>query len=184
MHLAQRERTSQDTGASTNSPPTTRLHGRWLLVARVGWMVLALAIVILNALALPAVPAALLPPPAVLPELRRLNLAPALGIALIMGSNGICTLLYLAISALLFWRRSDDRMAFFCSLTLLTFGGAVFGFLEYVPATGVAWQLATSGLFFLGQLCFLTFFYLFPSGRFVPRWTRWCALLSITYWVI
>jgi signal transduction histidine kinase len=184
MNLAQRERTSQDTRASASLPPDTRLHGRWLLGTRVSWMVLALAIVILNALALPTVPAVLLPPPELLPELRRLNLSPALGIALIMGSNGICMLLYLAMSALLFWRRSDDRMAFFCSLTLLTFGGAVFGFLEYVPATGVAWQLATSGLFFLGQLCFLTFFYLFPTGRFVPRWTRWCALLSITYWVI
>jgi len=96
----------------------------------------------------------------------------------------MCTLLYLAISALLFWRRSDDRMAFFCSLMLLTFGGAVFGFLEYAPPTSLVWNLAFSSLFFLGQVCFLTFFYLFPSGRFVPRWTLWCALLYAVYWLV
>jgi signal transduction histidine kinase len=134
--------------------------------------VLALAIVVLNGLALPGVPAALHPPP------------PAVGVALIMGTNGMCTLLYLTISALLFWRRSDDRMAYFCSLMLLTFGGAVFGFLEYAPPTTLVWNLAFYSLFFLGQVSFLTFFYLFPSGRFVPRWTRWCALLYAVYWVV
>ncbi len=44
-------------------------------------------------------------------------------------------------------------------------------------------NLAFYSLFFLGQVSFLTFFYLFPSGRFVPRWTRWCAFLYAVYWV-
>ena len=26
------------------------------------------------------------------------------------------------------------------------------------------------------------FFYLFPTGRFVPRWTRWAALLYAVYY--
>ena len=172
MNLAQRKKAAEDMGASTNPHFDTRLHGRWLLAARVIWLVLALAIVVMNGLALPGVPAALHPPP------------PAVGVALIMGTNGMCTLLYLTISALLFWRRSDDRMAYFCSLMLLTFGGAVFGFLEYAPPTTLVWNLAFYSLFFLGQVSFLTFFYLFPSGRFVPRWTRWCALLYAVYWVV
>jgi len=172
MNLAQRKKVPEDTGASTNLHLDTRLHGCWLLAARVIWLVLALAIVVLNVLALPGVPAALHPPP------------PAIGVALIMGMNGMCTLLYLTISALLFWRRSDDRMAYFCSLMLLTFGGAVFGFLEYAPPPTLVWNLAFYSLFFLGQVSFLTFFYLFPSGRFVPRWTLWCALLYVVYWVV
>ena len=172
MNLAQRKKVPEDTGASTNLHLDTRLHGCWLLAARVIWLVLALAIVVLNVLALPGVPAALHPPP------------PAIGVALIMGMNGMCTLLYLTISALLFWRRSDDRMAYFCSLMLLTFGGAVFGFLEYAPPPTLVWNLAFYSLFFLGQVSFLTFFYLFPSGRFVPHWTLWCALLYVVYWVV
>jgi hypothetical protein len=37
---------------------------------------------------------------------------------------------------------------------------------------------------YLGQVSFIVFFYLFPDGRFVPRWTRWLAvavaLLQVT----
>jgi hypothetical protein len=29
----------------------------------------------------------------------------------------------------------------------------------------------------LGTTSLFVFFYLFPDGRFVPRWTRWAALL-------
>jgi signal transduction histidine kinase len=162
----------------------TRLHGYWLLAARICWIVLALAIVVLNALALPGVPAAIVPPPDLMHELRRLNLSATPGIVVIMSMNGLCMLLYLGVSALLFWRRSDDRMAFFCSLMLLTFGGGVFGFLEYNPPLSFVWNLAFYSLFFLGQISFLVFFYLFPSGHFVPRWTRWCTLLYVAYWVI
>jgi hypothetical protein len=149
MNLAQRKKAPKDTVPSTNLHLDTRLYGRWLLAVRVIWIVLALAIVVLNVLALPGVPASLTPPE-VLRELRRLNLSPTPGIVLILGMNGMCMLLYLAISALLFWRRSDDRMAFFCSLMLLTFGGAVFGFLEYDPPATLVWNLAFYSLFFLG----------------------------------
>ena len=37
---------------------------------------------------------------------------------------------------------------------------------------------ATVGLTltFVGYITWMLFFYLFPNGRFVPRWTRWLAL--------
>ena len=151
MNLEQSKKAPKDTGSSINLDLDTRLHGHWLLAARVIWIVLALAIVVLNALALPGVPAAI-NPPEMLRELHRLNLSPAPGVVIIMGMNGLCMLMYLAISVLLFWRRSDDRMAFFCSLMLLTFGGAVFGFLEYAPPTSLVWNLTFYSLFFLGQV--------------------------------
>jgi signal transduction histidine kinase len=182
MNLAESGTTTGDTGTSMDLHSDTRLHGRWLQALRVIWIALALTIVVLNVLVLPGVPASLLTPE-VMRELHSLDFSPAFYTALIIGMNGVCMLLYLAMSALLFWRRSDDRMALFCSLTLLTFGGAVFGFLEYVPSTTLAWNLVASGLFFLGQVCFLSFFYLFPSGRFVPRWTRWAALIYALYWL-
>jgi signal transduction histidine kinase len=175
--------TTANTIINTNLHLDTRLHGRWLLAARVSWIVLALAIVVLNVLALPGVPASLTPPD-VMRELQRLNLSPTPGVALIMGMNGMCMLTYLAVSALLFWHRSDDRMAFFCSLMLLTFGGVVFGFLEYDPPPLLVWNLVFYSLFFLGQVSFLTFFYLFPSGRFVPRWTGFCVPLYAVFWLV
>ncbi len=38
---------------------------------------------------------------------------------------------------------------------------------------------AASGsvLTYVGYITWMLFFYLFPSGRFVPRWTRWLALI-------
>ena len=34
-----------------------------------------------------------------------------------------------------------------------------------------------SVLTYVGYITWMLFFYLFPSGRFVPRWTRWLALI-------
>ena len=39
-----------------------------------------------------------------------------------------------------------------------------------------------NSLSFLGQVCAGLFFYLFPSGHFVPRWIRWVAIALIAYW--
>ena len=35
---------------------------------------------------------------------------------------------------------------------------------------------------FLGAVSIVVFFYLFPTGRFVPRWTRWLSIAAILYW--
>jgi hypothetical protein len=48
VNLAQRKNAAEDMGVSTNPHFDTRLHGPWLLAARVIWLVLALAIVVLN----------------------------------------------------------------------------------------------------------------------------------------
>jgi hypothetical protein len=37
-------------------------------------------------------------------------------------------------------------------------------------------------LAFVGNACAGFFFYLFPTGRFAPRWTRWLLLAWIAYW--
>jgi hypothetical protein len=36
-----------------------------------------------------------------------------------------------------------------------------------------------SGLSFVSIVCLFLFFYLFPDGRFVPRWTRWLMVVGI-----
>jgi signal transduction histidine kinase len=35
---------------------------------------------------------------------------------------------------------------------------------------------------FLGAASIVIFFYLFPTGRFVPRWTRWLSIGAILFW--
>jgi len=88
----------------------------------------------------------------------------------------VCT----AVALLIFWRKSDDRMGLLVSLALLTFGTATFVFtMEALAALHPAWETPTSFLHFLGTASFGLFLYLFPDGRFVPRWTRWVALVWI-----
>jgi hypothetical protein len=36
-------------------------------------------------------------------------------------------------------------------------------------------------LTYVGYMTWMLFFYLFPSGRFVPRWTRWLALCWVLF---
>jgi hypothetical protein len=87
-------------------------------------------------------------------------------------------LVFTAIATVIFWRRSEDRMALFVAFTLVVFGGAALT--SDVPHALAAAQpalwLPVYLLDYLGQVSFGVFFYVFPNGRFVPRWTRWLAV--------
>ena len=89
---------------------------------------------------------------------------------------------YCGTSLIIFWRKSDGPMALFVSLALLTFGTSSFP--DTMTALRVAhplWQWPTVVLNFLGFALFALFLYVFPDGRFVPRWTRWVALVWISW---
>jgi hypothetical protein len=80
------------------------------------------------------------------------------------------------VSGLILWRRADDRVALLGAALLLSVGvvgpttlTGSFGAL--VPAW--PWHLLSQCLIFIAALSFPLFFLLFPSGSFVPRWTRW-----------
>jgi hypothetical protein len=44
-----------------------------------------------------------------------------------------------------------------------------------------AWWLPVQGVQIVGGVCVVLFFLLFPSGRFVPHWTRWLAVAFIAF---
>ncbi len=166
----------------------TRLRGRWLVLGRVGWVVVTATIVVLNIIALPDLYAAPITPQE-LQELHRLGLSPMLYRILGDVVNAPFQLVSLALGLLLFLRKSNDRMALFCSLMLVTFGGAIpffdfsTGAIEPVLAANGVVRIVALVLFGVGESSAVIFFYLFPSGRFVPRWTRWCSLLVVAYYL-
>lgn len=90
-----------------------------------------------------------------------------------------------ALGALLFWRRSTDRMALFCAFMLVLFGSAGFTTIlqDALAPLSTVWFALVGTLDLLGQSSFMIFFLLFPSGRFVPRWTRWLAPCIFFYWI-
>jgi hypothetical protein len=88
---------------------------------------------------------------------------------------------FAAVAIVIFWRRSDDPMALLVA-TMLVVWGPLNGLFVLTPgATEGKYPAlqATLGplVTFIGYVAWMLFFYLFPSGRFVPRWTRWLALL-------
>lgn len=88
----------------------------------------------------------------------------------------------LAVAFLIAWKRSNDWLALLISATLVLMA------LTHVSANTEQWRFPaplallneTTGLFmilvFFGL--FLLFF-LFPNGRFVPRWSPWLLLLAV-----
>lgn len=89
----------------------------------------------------------------------------------------VVILAFLIVALVIFRRRPQDRMALFSSFTLLMFGGAaVTGTMQNLADVHPLFWFSVNLLAYVGQLSFAMFFYLFPDGRFAPRWTRWVAL--------
>ena len=173
----------------------THLRGRWLFIARVSWIVLTLLVLTLNAISVPRADAllqAVCQPGALcingltpddLHQLQKLGLSPGFLAAYQIGWDVGTMLIYTALAALIFWRRSVDWMALFCAYMLVLFGGATYtGLLDLgLRTVAPVWYWLVGGLELLAHVSVPTFFLLFPSGRFVPRWTQWSVLVYVLY---
>src|ERR671921_1177746 len=180
-------------GRSGNTSP---LSGRLLAVVRVVWIVIALAAVSLFFAAVPAEFAQLrLPcpsaacttgqlPPAGLRALEDLGFSLDSFAAYSVAMDVVFASVYGAVATLIFWRQSEDRMGLFVSLALLTFGTATLPVtMATLAARHPVSEVPVAILHLLGSASFGLFLYLFPDGRFVPRWTRWVALVWIAWQV-
>jgi signal transduction histidine kinase len=88
-----------------------------------------------------------------------------------------------AVGALIFWRKSEERIALFVALALVTYGSLAFidstDNLDAVAAGNPALWWSLTLVTFMGNIFPVLFFYLFPDGTFVPRWTRVVAILLV-----
>jgi hypothetical protein len=113
----------------------------------------------------------------------------ASGLSLSFYSNYIGTialisaLLYLVIGLLIFARKSNTWIGLLTSLFLITYGVAQFDGDDFLTAYPSLAGL-TSFLLPLGFICLGVFLYVFPDGRFVPRWTRWLLLAWVPFFLI
>src|SRR6266566_3233812 len=178
--------------SASSSMADTRLRGGWLVLARVGWVavvVLALGLFIasipttfaeLHILCTAASCSSSGPlTPDHVRELQAWGLSMDFYASYIVVFIIVFTFGYFAVGAVLFWRKSDDRMALFASFTLVTFPMA---FTEVLATLPPSWWLPVQFVSFLGSICIVLFFYLFPTGQFVPRWMRWLSIGVILYW--
>ena len=160
------------------------LRGRWLFLARALWV----CVVSLTALIFAA------SVPAHLVDLHRTcagescvagQLAPAelgalgdLGVpidaytAYVLALDSVVAFGFCTVGAIIFWRKSREPGALFVSFALMVFGLTwpdTFDSAMYHPVWGDVARFLTQ----LGLSSLFAFFFVFPDGRFVPRWSRW-----------
>jgi hypothetical protein len=186
--------TSQDAIAPTPNKSGPRLQGRWLAIARAVWVVLAL-LLLANFLA--SIPASYLQlrtictnstfgrcniwqlGPANMQALHHLGLSLDTYAVYTLTIDVIASLVFLAVGAVIFWRKSDEWMGLFVSLVLVIFGS--FGISDSLAGTFITGQ--TPGAVKLLYLLLIlqwpalgALLLTFPTGRFVPRWS-WVVVL-------
>lgn len=93
---------------------------------------------------------------------------------------------WIAVSLVIFWRRSDDWMALYISLLLVmlvTSLSPAFSVLSRVVGLASPLGVCITLLQLLSFSSVIFFFALFPDGRFVPGWTRWMTLAYLAWQV-
>lgn len=85
------------------------------------------------------------------------------------------------VGGVIFWRKSDDWMALLVSLFLVTFATVNYSFPAALISLNSAWKVPVEVVQFLSNVSVAFFGFLFPNGRFAPRWT---GLLTITWTVV
>jgi hypothetical protein len=167
------------------SPSSPTLRGRWLLLVQVTW-VAALCALGQFVISIPARYSQLAHPTAgARAALAELGLS-AGGYALYnVTLDTIFVSVFAVVATTIFWRRSNDPVALLVA-TMLVVWGPLNGLLVLTPSATagmypVLQMTVGSALTFVGYMTWMLFFYLFPSGRFVPRWTRWLALCWVLF---
>jgi hypothetical protein len=173
---------------SVTAQPDTQLTGRRLVVARgmsIALLALAMGLfiftipfqltyyhIVCSGAACPGDQVS----PVGLEQLRQAGLSLGFYATYFTALNVMLVSVFLIVAAIIFWRKSNGWMGIFTSLALALFGtsfnSSIFALVgKQYPALSLLGQL----LAFLGVASFFIFFYLFPNGRFVPRWIVWLA---------
>jgi hypothetical protein len=167
------------------------LHGRWLVLARAAWVAVVFGTSVLFAAALPGYYSVLYDAcragPCIggqassgdMSALHDLGLPIGLYAAYVIALDLLVAVVFCAVGAIIYWRRSRNRGALFASFALAMFGLTWPGAFEAVRRFG-AWGEAVGGfLVELGLASLVVLLLVFPDGRFVPRWTRWVAAFAL-----
>ena len=117
--------------------------------------------------------------PAEMQALQEFGLSPGFYAGYLYTFELVHRVLWCASAALIFWRKFGDRIGRLISFVLLTWG-LFFTALPSInlAATYIATRLLIALPVAVSPALLVFFLYLFPDGRFVPRWTRWPAALS------
>ena len=178
-----------------------QLSGRWLLVLRCVWGLLAAGVLANFLVGIPAYYAEQTticttnlaqcafndqPTLATVAALHRLNLSLPVYASISTGFQVGVVLIFLGVGGLIFWRKSDTWLGLFTSLVLLVAGSI---------SNNIPTVLVTSGPLLLPYGIFVTvlafaavvgigvFLLTFPTGEVAPRWTWAVVLLEVALFI-
>jgi hypothetical protein len=182
------------------SPPATGSKARWLPLARVAWVAVAITALAIVLFSVPSSfehyrsvctaasevcseRAVAQATPEGVQALRDVGLSVSSYALLNVVIDKVFQLVWFAVGVLIFLRRSDDQMALLVSAFLVAFGTVAVDTTDAdaLVSSQPAWWLPVQSVDITGAVCVVLFFLLFPNGRFVPGWTRWLAVAFIAF---
>ncbi len=169
MNLPSRS-TQADMSAALPRVPNTRLQGPWLPLLRLAWVLLSLLTFSVFIASLPV-------------YFAGQQTSYPVGYAIFLLALGVViALIWFIVALLIFWRKSNDWMALLVAFLLVTQGAnSTISPLDTVPSI---WQVPAKIEGVLAFVLLVLVFSLFPTGRFVPRWISWCAVLFLGWQVV
>jgi hypothetical protein len=174
---------------SRERPSYARVPRSFRLLARGGWLVLVILTLATFGASLPTYVALLHTPcpgsacewqqltPAHVETLTGMGLSPSDYAACILALTLATVVVSLGVSIVIVWRRSNDRMAFLVALLLAATSPMIAT--TAVITSPFPWRVPNEGLTFLGTALLVLVFLLFPSGQFVPSFTRWIFVVFL-----
>ena len=168
------------TGRVTGSTEHHEAYGAVLLGVRVAWASMAICSLGLFLAAIPVRYGQLThPSPALSAALARTDLPASFDAGLNLSVDALYLLGSVLIAGLILWRKSRDPMGLFVSLFLISFASATSPTIAALRVHHPRVDAVTVMLAALGYIGLNGLFYLFPDGRFVPRWTWIMLALAI-----
>jgi signal transduction histidine kinase len=109
-------------------------------------------------------------------QLERLGLSRSAFAAFFLSVDALFGLLFICMGVLIVYGRPDEPIALLAGFFLVPFGVGESVDLQAFGASHPLLQWPALTVQALAGASAFPFLYLFPDGRFVPRWTRWIAL--------
>ena len=164
-----------DARSATPADPAWR--ARWLAIARLAWPAVTVLAIIGNLLALPEYARSLLTH-TIRAELPAAHLTPAEYVAIEICITAVVTVICLSVATVIYVRARREPVALLCVYALTMLGLGIGGFLPGLTVTSPVLNALSVTLTAVAQVVGGWFFLIFPSGSFVPRWSRWCVLVA------
>lgn len=159
---------------------TTRLNGKSLAIARALWLGLTIIYLVMLIASIPLYWQHLLSDPYELNDsLAQIGLTVNFFVVYVITLNFVVIVALMTMAILIFLRKSDDWMALMVSLMMVAICAVTLPISGVLAEAGPVVALCYHALRALGVGIGLAVLFIFPDGRFMPRWTRYLLALWV-----